>query len=89
LDRDQKWTLAAKVRKVLFVEKRKKRPPGVMQWDWKLVVPQVRLEIGLYSFFYCPRAEILAWTDVEGGVFLWHQQMFLGKEKGCFLPLAN
>jgi hypothetical protein len=30
--------------------------------------------------------EILVWTDVEGEVSLWCEQMFPGKEKGCFSP---
>jgi hypothetical protein len=47
-------TQAAKVREVLFVEKRKET--GTQ----KLVVPWTRLEIVFYSFFYCPRVEILA-----------------------------
>jgi hypothetical protein len=33
LDENQRWTPAAKFKKVLFVEKRKKRLHGVMQWD--------------------------------------------------------
>jgi hypothetical protein len=50
----------------------------------KLVVPWVRLETGFYSFFYCPRAEILAWTDVKGEVF--KQMFFWGRRRGVFSP---
>jgi hypothetical protein len=42
--------------------------------------------LGFITFFYCPRAEILAWMDVKGQVCLWCKQMFLGKEKGHFSP---
>jgi hypothetical protein len=33
LDGNQRWTQAAKVREVLFAEKRKERLYGDMQWD--------------------------------------------------------
>jgi hypothetical protein len=33
LYRNQRQSQAAKVRKVLFAEKRKERPNGLMQWD--------------------------------------------------------
>jgi hypothetical protein len=33
LDRNQRRTQEAKVREVLFIEKRKERLHGVMQWD--------------------------------------------------------
>jgi hypothetical protein len=50
------------------------------------VVPWVRLEIGFYSFLYCPRVEVLGWMDVEEVSSLC-KLMFLGKEKGhFFLP---
>jgi hypothetical protein len=53
LDRNQRWTLAAKVRKVLFPEKRRegKDSMGSCSRTQKLVVPWVRLEVGFYSFF--------------------------------------
>jgi hypothetical protein len=41
---------------------------GLCSGTWKLVVPWVRLEIGFYSFFYCPRVETLAWMDFEAEV---------------------
>jgi hypothetical protein len=48
LARKKRRTQAAKVRKILFAEKRKKkkRLHGGMQQDWKTVVPWVRWEIG-------------------------------------------
>jgi hypothetical protein len=39
LDGNQRQTRAAKVKKVLFAEKRKERPQRVMQQDPELVVP--------------------------------------------------
>jgi hypothetical protein len=61
LDGNQRWTSAAKVREVLFVEKKKERPMEPCSRTWKLAVPWVRLEIVFYSFFfYSLRVEILA-----------------------------
>jgi hypothetical protein len=56
----------------------------VMQQDLETGGPWVRLEIGFYRVFYCPRAEILG-TDVKE-VSRWCKQIFLGKEKGRFSP---
>jgi hypothetical protein len=39
LDRNQRWTQAAKVRNVLFAEKRKERPHEVIQWDLETSSP--------------------------------------------------
>jgi hypothetical protein len=43
----------------------------------KPLVPWDRLEIG----FYNQRADILVWKDVEEEVFLYCEQMFLGKDR--------
>jgi hypothetical protein len=70
----------SKGQKVLFAEKRKERPHGVMQQETSGPLGQVGNWV--LQLFFCPRVEIFAWTDVEGEVSLWHEQMFLGKEKG-------
>jgi hypothetical protein len=50
---NQRWTRAAKVKKVLFAEKRKERPHVVMQWNWKAVVPWVTgWKSGFIAFFF-------------------------------------
>jgi hypothetical protein len=67
LDGTQRWTRAAKVRKILFVEKEKEMLYGSVRKDPETSGPWVRLEIGFYSFFFnFPRAEVfLVRTDVS------------------------
>jgi hypothetical protein len=50
----------------------------------QLVVPWVRLEIGFYSFFYCPRAEILAGQMLKEKCLLGANRCFLGRRRGIF-----
>jgi hypothetical protein len=75
LDRNQRWTRVAKAREALFVEKRKERLYGVIQWDPETggLLSQDGNRVLLF-FFYCQRAEVT----------LWHEPTFLGKEK--YLP---
>jgi hypothetical protein len=49
LDGNQRQTQAAKVREVLFAEKRKERHMRGMQQDLETMVLQVQLDIGFYS----------------------------------------
>jgi hypothetical protein len=72
-----------------FICREEKGCMGLCSRTWKPVVPWVRLEIGFYSFFYCPRVEILAWMDVKGEVSALEIDVSWKGEGAFFYTLAN
>lgn len=68
LDRNRRQAQVAKVRKMLFIEKRKERLHGGMQWDLESGGPLGQVGNRVLYFFYSPRAEIFP-TKIKGEVW--------------------
>jgi hypothetical protein len=69
-----------------FYLQRRERKGCMGSCSKKLVVPWVKLEIRFYSFFYCPKVDILVGQMLKKKHLFSANRYFLERRRGIFPP---